>query len=137
MTVHLHASSFRSRARGLCRVLMYVSPDTVAAVTSKDTAALSLQCCLKESEGGIPVPSGTSSQKCPMFYVSGQGMGGMDVEWRPLFLSFVYVRSGSMVLGEQRSLGMLGLYSLGIINSFVVCNFYNRFMKPWDIDCTF
>lgn len=42
-----------------------------------------------------------------------------------------------MVLGEQRSLGMLGLYSLGIINSFVVCNLYNRFMNPWDIDCTF
>lgn len=57
-----------------------------------------------------------------LYLLLGWELGG--VEERPLFLSFVYVRSGSMVLGEQRSLGMLGIYSLGIIFSSVVCTVY-------------
>lgn len=51
-----------------------------------------------------------SSQKCPMFYLLRVSGRVGEVE-RPLFRSFVYVRSGSGVLGEQRSLGMLGHYS--------------------------
>lgn len=38
--------------------------------------------------------------------------------WRGLYFGpFVYVRSGSGVLGESTSLGMLGLRSLGITGS--------------------
>lgn len=76
---------------------------------------------------GIPKPNWACSQKCPMFYLlSGLGFEGGAAE-RPLFWSFVYVRSGSVVLGEQRSLGMLGLYSLGIKCSSVVCTVYSRY----------
>ena len=90
MTVHLHASSFRSRARGLCRVLMYVSPDTVTAVTSRDTAALSLQCCLKESEGEYPYPVGPAPKYVPCFMSRGRGweewMWSRGLYFCPLFM---------------------------------------------------
>lgn len=49
-------------------------------------------------------------EKCPMCYLLSQkGSGGVE---RPLFLSFVYARSGSTVIAEQRSLGMVDIQIL-------------------------
>lgn len=72
--------------------------------------------CSEEGE----YPCGSALRNVPCF-ISSQGRGeGGDVG-RPLFLvPFVYVRSGIGVLGEQKSLGMLGLHSLGITCSCVV-----------------
>lgn len=58
---------------------------------------------------GIPMWPAPRNVPC---FISSQGSvkEGADVK-RPLFLSFVYVRSGSRVLGKQRSLGMLDLYA--------------------------
>lgn len=90
-------------------------------------AAVSLQSCPKELEGEYPNPTGPAPKNVPCFISSrGWGCEGGAAE-RPLFWSFVYVRSGSVVLGEQRSLGMLGLYSLGIKCSSVVCTVYSRY----------
>lgn len=63
----------------LCAVLMEMSPTAVAAETRRRYH--------RSQKGGKP---------------------NWSVEWT-LFRSFVYVRSGSRVLGERRSLGMLGL----------------------------
>lgn len=72
-------------------------------------AAVSLQCSPKELGGEYP-----ATKNVPRFISSwGWGCEGGVVG---LYLSpFVYVKRGSRVLGEQRSLGMSGLYSLGII----------------------
>lgn len=83
----------------------------------------SMDCCPTESEGEYQYPV----LKHVQCFISSRGRGweGGLLE-RPLFLSFVYVRSGSRVLGERRGLGMLELYSLGIIYLFV-CTAFSRF----------
>lgn len=100
--------------------------DTIAAVNSRHTAALWLWCCPKESEGEYPYPVGPSSKYVPCFISSRDRGREGGVGERPLFQSFVYVRSGSRVLGEQRSLGMLGQHTLGIICSSLACTAYSR-----------
>ena len=118
MNVLLCVSSCCNSARGLYSVLM---------CCHRDAAAVSLQCGPKEQEGEYPNPFGPATKNVPRF-ISSRGLGGgrEGVVERPLFRSFVYVRSGRRVLGEQRSLGMLGLYSLGIICSSLVCTVYSR-----------
>lgn len=48
-------------------------PDTVAAVTGRDAAAGSLQCCPKDSEGEYPYPNGPAPKNVPCFISSRRG----------------------------------------------------------------
>lgn len=62
---------------------------------------------LKSQKGNTPTQLGRLPKKShALSPLRGWGWEGGVVE-RPLFWSFVYVRSGIRVLGEQRSLGML------------------------------
>lgn len=119
-------SSFCNCARGLYSVLTYVC-------CRRETAAVLLQCCPKEGE--CPYPFAPATKNVPRF-ISSLGWGWEEgVIERPLFWSFVYVSSGIRVLGQQRSLGMLGLYSLGIICSSLYVNvlYIVGLNRPWDI----
>ena len=83
-------------------------------------------CSLFPSKEG-EYPCGSAPKNVPMFYLlSGFGEGG-DVE-RPLFRSFVYVRSGSRVLGALGSLGMLGF-----ISSYVVWTVYTSDLRLYSL----
>lgn len=73
--------------------------------TTLGTAQTVITAGLSMRRRGMPM--WVSSQKCPLLYLlSGFSRRGGAVK-RPLFQSFVYVRSGSRVFREHRSLGML------------------------------
>lgn len=118
MTVHLGASSFSLYCIDEC------VPDTVVAETQR---RYHCSVVLQSQKGKTRTQSGQLSNMSHVLSPLRAG-GGRERELveRPLFRSFVYVRSGRRVLGEQRSLGMLGLYSLGIICSSVVCTVFSR-----------
>lgn len=100
--------SLSASLRQLCAVLMEMSPTAVAAETQRRYHRTVVPRTQKGGKTQSGQPANVSHALSPMSTWGGGGCGGEPVEWT-LFWSFVYVRSGSRVLGERRSLGMLGL----------------------------
>lgn len=94
----------------------------IAAVTSRETH---YHCSVVlEKKGNTRTHLGQFPKMAYVLSPLRVGVGREVVE-RPLFQTVVYVRSGS---GVQTSLGMLGLYRLGIICSSMACTVYNKLM---------
>lgn len=88
-----------------CTVNWHVCPVHCSSGRQRDRVS-------RSGEGEYPC--GSASKNVPCF-ISSQGWGeGGGCREATILVPFVYVRSGSRVLGEQRSLGMSGLHGLGI-----------------------
>lgn len=110
VTVHLGASTPSLQACTSSALYWWKCPWPQLLQKAGGVITVLLSHGIKRGEN--PIGPAGKCVSCFIAYVSGGWgcCGGEPVEWT-LFRSFVYVRSGSMVLGERRSLGMLGLFT--------------------------